>query len=1000
MELGEIRRAAIANVTQRYPQVLLVAALHVCAFQFNRRKALKVRLRGGEGGTDFTVGIRTEDDAVGAGLRFENGRVRALAKLAEKPDVALVYADTEALFEMLGSSPTEVLKGLMGSRFRTEGNFTYLTLFNYYSSLLFDKLQHRQEETRRERDAQTKRAYASAGGQRVAKSPSANGATALRMSAPAVDHGVRFLEDPYLPNISLDDFPRLQSFLDIHFTERPALCHERPAILTRWFKKHGFETNAAGKPWDPRLRQGCAFNHLMKTKAPIIRKGDLLAGTSTAREVGVLLYPDAHGTLIWGELHSAPDRELNPYQVSQETAETLHNEVFPYWAKRNFREWVRDEYDNPLGQQIDERFAVYFVWKSVGLSHTIPDYPKLLSQGTQGILGELGKAIEEAGDDSDKANALSAMVLCLEGINAYSRNLAREAEREARAASDATRRAELERMAEICRRVPEHPAETFDEAVQAIWTLWVALHNENTNTGMSLGRLDLWLQPYFKADLEKCETESEREAAVHRAIELVGCLFMRCTDHAPLIPDIGNYLYGGAPSSQAITLGGVTPDGEDAVCDMTYIFLKVTELLGIQDPNVNARFHPEANSDAYLKRLCEVNLITRATPSMHSDHAMMAALRASDYPESDVRNWSATGCVEPTVSTKHMAHTGSILMNLVAALEMALFDGRHPLMNWDVGPKTGEAFGSFDEFLDAFKAQFRFLIGNAVEYDNALGRAHSTLRPSPLLSSVMDGCIESGADAVDGGARYNSAGVALIGLADVTDSLMAIKQLVFDEKRLSLAEFKDVLADNFEGRPDLLALVKNRVPLFGSGSQDALDMAGRVTRFTNETCAGHRTPRGGHYTTGFWSMSNHVAFGTLAGALPSGRLAGKPFTPGLTPQPCASTNLLDNLRDVAGLDPKHMNNNMAFNVKVVPNATDPHESVVDRMFAYVKAYFGLGGMQVQMNVVDANTLRDAMLHPDEYRNLLVRISGYSAYFVNLNIEMQRELIERCEYGLV
>lgn len=378
---------------------------------------------------------------------------------------------------------------------------------------------------------------------------------------------------------------------------------------------------------------------------------------------------------------------------------------------------------------------------------------------------------------------------------------------------------------------------------------------------------------------------------------------------------------------------------------------------------------------------------------------MMTALSASGYPITDVCNWSATGCVEPTLSCKHMAHTGSILMNMVAALEMALFDGRHPLMHWKLGPDTGELFASFDEFFDAFKEQLRFLISNAVQYDNDLGRAHSVLRPSPLLSSLMDGCIESGRDAVDGGARYNSAGVALIGLSDVTDSLMAIKQLVFDERRISLGEFRDALADDFQSRPDLLAIVKRKVPFFGSGSKDALELAGRVTRFANETCAAHTTPRGGRYTTGFWSMSNHVAFGTLTGALPSGRRAGKPFTPGLTPQPCASASLLDNLRDVAGLDPRHMNNNMAFNVKVVPNASDAHEAVVSRMFAYVKAYFGLGGMQLQMNVVDANTLRDAMLNPDEYRDLLVRISGYSAYFVNLNADMQRELIERCEYGL-
>lgn len=235
MDFGTVRRAAITNVTHRYPQIILASALRLSAFQFNHRKALKARLRAsvdaGGGWTNFTLGIRTEDETVGAGLSFDNGRVRTLPKLTFQPDVCLIYRDREALFEMLGSTPTGVLKGLMSSRFRTEGNFTYLALFNYYSSLLLSKTQHKQERSRQAREAETKRAYASAG--RAPTSRARKSKITRRLAAPRVDPGVRFLEDPYLPDVSLDDYPRLRSFLDIHFTERPALCHERPAILTR-----------------------------------------------------------------------------------------------------------------------------------------------------------------------------------------------------------------------------------------------------------------------------------------------------------------------------------------------------------------------------------------------------------------------------------------------------------------------------------------------------------------------------------------------------------------------------------------------------------------------------------------------------------------------------------------------------------------------------------------------------------------------------------------------
>ncbi|RJP77733.1 MAG: formate acetyltransferase, partial [Desulfobacteraceae bacterium] len=574
---------------------------------------------------------------------------------------------------------------------------------------------------------------------------------------------------------------------------------------------------------------------------------------------------------------------------------------------------------------------------------------------------------------------------------------------DASAEADPVRKQELEKLASICSRVVELPARTLDEAVNSMWITWVGLHMENTNAGLSLGRLDQWLQPYFEKDMARLKTKAEKDEFIKHAIELVACFFMRCTDHLPLTPDLANWYFGGSSSDQAITLGGITPEGEDAVNDMTYIFLKVTEMLSIRDPNVNARYHPGKNSDVYLKRLCEVNLITAATPSLHNDEAISKALQEMGYDQKDINNWSATGCVEPTLSGKHIGHTNFQMMNMVAALEMALNNGRHPLMNWKLGPDTGiveeNGFQTFDDFFTAFTRQFAFLIDHSIEYNEMLGKAHQTIRPTPLLSSLIEDCIRKGKDVTRGGARYNSSGAACIGLADVTDALLVIKKLVFDEQKISFADLKKAVDTNFEEDPALYAMVTKQVPLFGSGSDTAVAMANRITQFTHDYYGKHTNYRGGKYTTGFWSMSNHVIYGTLSGALPSGKLAGKPFTPGLTPEPNASRNLLDNLRDVARLDPRNMNNNIAFNVKVVPGANDSREKIVGNMFSYGKTYFHLGGMQMQMNVVTSETLKDAMAHPENYRNLLVRISGYNAYFVTLNRDLQLELIERAEYGL-
>ena len=990
-----------AKTGKTLTHLLVKTLLHTVATSFNFRPGLKKYLKTDQGWLDFTVGIRTESGSVETAICFKNGRVSVHKAIPADCTVTLIFASDAAVRKLLGATPTEQIFMLMKSHLRTVGNQSYMNLFFFFLSLLTHKKQKKLMAG--EQTASLKALQKTAPAPKTALSDELRQRNTYRMQADAIDPGVKYLADPYLSDCSLSDFPRIKEFLEVHFTKTAEVCPERPKLVTDWYKKYGFETDTGGNSWIPELRQAHAFKYLMENRAPRIRKNDLIAGTTTSKEIGVVVYPDSHGTMIWGELLTVPHRSLNPYHISRQTVDLLHTEVFPYWARRNFKEWVRDQYGSPLCQAIDERFAVYFVWKQAALSHTIPDFPKIMSRGAAGIIEEIREQLASGNMSGTRQATLEAMILCLQGLIAYGNNLARQAGAEAAAETDPNRKAELAHLAEICRQVPAYPARNLDEAVNAMWVTWVGLHMENTNAGLSLGRLDQWLQPYFEADMAALESTDARQNYIRHAIEMVACFYMRCTDHLPLTPDLANWYFGGSSSDQAITLGGVTPDGRDAVCDMTYIFLKVTEMLSIRDPNVNARFHPGINSDAYLKRLCEVNFITAATPSMHNDVAVMTSLEEFNYAPEDLRNWSATGCVEPTLSGRHIGHTNFQMMNMVAALEMALNNGRHPLMNWKLGPDTGlvaqEDFKHFDQFFNAFCRQFRFLIEHSIEYNNMLGRAHQYIRPTPLLSSLIGDCIEKGKDVTHGGARYNSSGAACIGLADVTDSLMVIKKLVFDEKQISFAELKKAVDENFENHPALYAMATKKVPLFGSGNDEAVEMAERITKFAHDTYGSHTNYRGGKYTAGFWSMSNHVIYGTLSGALPSGKLAGKAFTPGLTPEPNASASLLDNIRDVARLNPRNMNNNIAFNVKVVPGGGDKREAIIDRMFSYVKTYFDLGGMQMQMNVVTSETLKDAMAHPENYRNLLVRISGYNAYFVTLNSDLQKELIERAEYGV-
>ncbi len=924
--------------------------------------------------------FKTRDGDFCRHLVVEKGKARSGKGPVDKPDVTFILKDLACLKKMLLSSPEESMEMLLRNELVFDGNLATVARFSYLMGRLLN-------QNGRKSDPRHDVLY------------NAEIAPPVRSQRMKRCDEVKFLDDPAFSDWTIEDFPRLQEFLKDFFSTRPEMSTERARLVTEYFREHGYEEDADKKPRDPRLRQAESYKYLMENRRPIIRENDLIAGTTTDKDVGVVVYPDLGGVFIWPELYTMQSRKLNPYRISEEDRRVL-SEIFPYWEKRNMREVARKKADNPTCMRLDERFVLYFQWKAHSLSHTIADFPSVLGKGLSAIADEASE-LESATSDEGARTFYRSARLCLEGVMAYGRGLQAQAALQAKECKDPARKAELDNLAAVLAKVPAGPAETLEEAVNSMWITWVALHMENTNAGLSIGRVDKWLQPYLEADMKKCADQEAGDAMIKRAVELLGCFFLRCTDHLPQVADLGNKLFGGSSSDQAITLGGVLEDGGNGVCDMTYIILKVAEMLRLRDPNLNARYHPSANSEDYLRRLCEVNMLTGSTPSIHNDEAVIAAVANQGFAVEDARDWSATGCVEPTSSGRHFGHTNCMMFSLVAPLEMAFYDGFHPLCGEYVGPRTGDPrnFGTFEEFLEAYKTQLKFLAGQSVECNNLFGETHRYVRPTPFLSSLIDGCLEKGKDVVDGGARYNTSGVALIGLADVIDSLMAVKKLVYDEKRVDFGTLLEALSNDFEGHEKLHARVQNRVPKFGSGDEECNRLAQEMIDWLYDLYQSFPHYRGGKYTTGYWSMSNHVAFGILSGALPSGRRRYKPFTPGITPAPGARDTLLQNIQTVAGLDPLKMPNNIAFNVKVVPDPNDAPEESLDIMTAYAKTYVETGGMQMQFNVMSTETLKEAMEHPEMHRNLMVRISGYNAYFIELNRDLQLELIERAEHAL-
>lgn len=925
--------------------------------------------------------FRTRDNSIERHVIIEDGRIKSGKGTVSNPDVSFVLKDAAAMKKMLIAKPEEAMEMLLRNELVFDGNMAVVTRFSY----LLERLAARKTPALNPRHDFL---YNSS----LAKP---------KKSLPSKKSDeVKYLDDPSFSNWTIDDFPRLKTFLEEFFSTRPEISTERPRLMTGYFKKHGYETSPDGKPLDPELRQAEAYKHLMTNRKPIIHKNDLIAGTTTDKNIGVVVYPDLGGVFIWPELNTMHARSLNPYLIAEEDRKALNEDIFPYWIDRNMREVARKNAGNPACMRLDERFVLYFQWKAHSLSHTIPNFPSVLGKGLSAIAEEASELEKSAGDEK-KRNFYKSVRFCAEGVMEYASHLGQEAARLAESETDPARKAELGNLATICAKVPGGPSETLEEAVNSMWITWVACHMENTNAGLSIGRVDKWLQPYFLSDITKCADEESRASYIKRAVELIGCFFMRCTDHLPQVADLGNKLFGGSSSDQVITVGGVNEDGSNAVSDMTFIILKVAEMLRLRDPNLNARHHHGVNSDAYLRRLCEVNMLTGSTPSIHNDRAIISAVVNQGFAPEDARDWSATGCVEPTSCGRHFGHTNCMMFSLVAPLEMAFYNGYHPLCDEVIGPKTGEVkdFDTFDKFMEAYRQQLRYFAEKSIECNNLFGETHRFVRPTPFLSSLITGCMEKGKDVVEGGAKYNSSGTAMIGLADVVDSLMAVKKLVYDEKRVDFETLLDALRKDFEGHDALHARITNKVPKFGSGDPESTRIAQDMINFLYDLYQSFPQYRGGHYTTGFWSMSNHVAFGVLSGALPSGRRKYKPFTPGITPAPGTRDTLLQNIQTVASLDPLKMPNNIAFNIKVVPDPKDTQEQALNNMTAYAKTYLETGGMQMQFNVVSTETLKDAVEHPENYRNLMVRISGYNAYFVELNRDLQLELISRTEHAL-
>ena len=846
------------------------------------------------------------------------------------------------------------------------------------------------------------------------------------------------LKDPSLKSKKYDLTPRVQKLKDAYFRAMPEICVERPLRVTN-------ESHAMGlfdKDKISILDKARLYRKVLEEKEPIITqriayekgkgrgkpkkfhiRGDsLFAGATTSKFKGVPLYPEFMAMTLWPELWNISTRKSNPFYLDKKDAETLNFEVFPYWMDSNINELARKfSYDEQGKKEAPEmglmELLVFFIdTKPNCISHTIPDMDTPIKDG-------LRKIINRAKRKRSRARNLKfydALVEVLEGVIAYSNNLADEAERLASVEKDAKRRKEFRELADIHRRVPEGPATTFREGLTTLWTCWTALHIENPNIAISLGRMDQYLYKLYRDDIRK------KRINVKDALELLCCLWLKIGDHVPCIPEAGEKLFGGSGSNQAITIGGVDKKGKDAVNDLTYVILKSIELMQLRDPNLNARYYPRGGKKTkdYLRRLSEVNFKTGATPAVHNDRTIIQALTRRGVSLADARDYGVIGCVEPVSSGRTYGHTGAVMVNLTSVLELTLFNGRHRHTSLDrrfndITPPPSE-LATFKDFKAAFTKQAKWLIKKAVHLNNIYGKVHQRYYPTPVMSAFFEGPMDKGKDVIEGGAKINSSGAAIVGLADTADCLSAIEYLVYEKREYALEDIIEAVKNNFKGQAALQKRLMNpeKMPKYGN---DFMDENGRpynngnenvafIIKLMDKTFNSLKNYRGGRYRTGYWTMTNHAGFGRMMGASPSGRKDRDNFTSGITPVSGVTPCLTAMLNSVAGVPTDNVTSGMAFNIKYTPpRLNGDEEEMIDMFSEYMEGYFKdrkanggkakPGGMEIQFNVTDRAKFLRAVKKPEKYSKLLVRVSGYTAYFKDLNPQMQMEIINRTEYDL-
>ena len=792
------------------------------------------------------------------------------------------------------------------------------------------------------------------------------------------------------------------------------------------------------------MRRAKALENILNNLTVTIRDDELVVGTLTKAVRSCQLFPENSYKWVMDEFDTIETRMADPFKISEEDKATLRK-VLPYWEDKTISDLASSYMSEKTKEYIANGVFTVGNYFFGGVGHIIIDYDKAIRRGYKAIIQDAVEALESFDcNDPDfiqKTQFCKAIITVLSAAINFAKRYSDKAKEMAAVETNPTRKAELLQIAANCEKVPANGATNFYEACQSFIITQMILQVESSGHSESPGRFDQYMYPYLEKDLASGAITKDF------AQELLDCVFVKLNDLNKVRDQISAQAFAGFQVFQNIGAGGQTEDGMDATNELSYMMMETVAHLRLSAPSFSIRVW-QGTPDEFLYRACELARLGYGLPAMYNDEVIIPALTNRGISLHDARGYGLIGCVEPSVPGKEQGWHDAAFVNVAKILEITINNGR--IGDLQIGPKTGEVdtFKTLEDFMQAFQKQIEYFVYYVAEADNCVDYAHMERGELPFLSSFVADCISDAKGICAGGAKYNFTGPQAFGVADSGDSVYAIKKHVFDDKDITFAELKEAMDANFgypvdgevapcaasaetEIEKDLYDQIckilgkegininksaATAAPACGSNNEkyerirammdatdcfgndiDEVDMiARRCAQMYCYEVEKYRNPRGGQFQAGIYPVSANVLFGKDVGALPDGRLAKKPLADGCSPRagkdvkgPTAAA------ASVAKLDHEVASNGTLYNQKFLPSAVAGDQGLMN-FAAVIRSYFEKKGMHVQFNVVDKETLLDAQAHPENYKDLVVRVAGYSAMFTELAKEVQDDIISRTE----